>query len=79
MELFLYPILKCHVLPLLKIGELGHADAGQMNMYLNYYRENEGEEADNSFVGIISVPAEMRHWLGTLQWDCHNRHLCQNV
>ena len=30
-----------------------HADAGQMNMYLNYYRENEMIEGDNPPVGII--------------------------
>lgn len=38
---FYHRILKCHVLVDLKIGEFSHADAGQMNVYLNYYRENE--------------------------------------
>ena len=37
----------------LKIGEFDHGDAGQMNMYLNYYKENESEETDNPPVGII--------------------------
>lgn len=46
-------ILKCHVLLDLKIGEFSHADAGQMNVYLNYYKENEAHEGDNSPVGII--------------------------
>ena len=38
---FYHRILKCHVLVDLKIGAFSHADAGQMNVYLNYYRENE--------------------------------------
>ena len=46
-------ILKCHVLIDLKVGEFDHADAGQMNMYLNYYRKNEMTEGDNPPVGII--------------------------
>lgn len=46
-------ILKCHVLLDLKVGAFDHADAGQMNMYLNYYRKNEITEGDNPPVGII--------------------------
>lgn len=37
----------------LKLGEFTHADAGQMNVYLNYYKENEMSEGDNPPVGII--------------------------
>lgn len=33
---FYHRILKCHVLIDLKMGEFTPADAGQMNMYLNY-------------------------------------------
>jgi hypothetical protein len=36
-----------------KRGELTHADAGQMNFYLNYFRENETAEGENPPVGII--------------------------
>lgn len=50
---FYHRILKCHVLLDLKIGEFDHADAGQMNMYLNYFKENESETTDNPPVGII--------------------------
>lgn len=50
---FYHRILKCHVLLDLKIGEFDHADAGQMNMYLNYYKENESEATDSPPVGII--------------------------
>ncbi|WP_218588031.1 PDDEXK nuclease domain-containing protein [Chitinophaga jiangningensis] len=50
---FYHRILKCHVLLDLKIGEFTHADAGQMNVYLNYYNEHEKSEGDNPPVGII--------------------------
>ena len=50
---FYHRILKCHVLIDLKIGEFDHADAGQMNVYLNYYRSNEMSQGDNPPVGII--------------------------
>lgn len=50
---FYHRILKCHILIDLKIGEFDHADAGQMNVYLNYYKENEIQDGDNSPVGII--------------------------
>ncbi len=50
---FYHRILKTHILLDLKIGDFDHADAGQMNMYLNYYKENEGHTGDNSPIGII--------------------------
>ncbi len=50
---FYHRILKCHVLVDLKIGEFSHADAGQMNVYLNYYKENEMTSGDNPPIGII--------------------------
>jgi len=50
---FYHRILKCHVLLDLKIGEFSHADAGQMNMYLNYFKENESSTDDNDPIGII--------------------------
>jgi len=37
----------------LKLGEFSHSDAGQMDVYLNYYKENEMENGDNPPVGII--------------------------
>ncbi len=37
----------------LKMTEFSHADAGQMNVYLNYYKENEGHARDNAPIGII--------------------------
>jgi predicted nuclease of restriction endonuclease-like (RecB) superfamily len=50
---FYHRIIKCHVLVDLKIGTFDHADAGQMNMYLNYFRKNEMTEKDNPPVGIV--------------------------
>lgn len=50
---FYHRVLKCHILIDLKLGEFDHADAGQMNVYLNYYRENEMAENDNAPIGII--------------------------
>lgn len=50
---FYHRILKCHVLVDLKLGEFDHADAGQMNVYLNYYADQEMSEGDNPPVGII--------------------------
>jgi predicted nuclease of restriction endonuclease-like (RecB) superfamily len=50
---FYHRILKCHILVDLKIGSFDHADAGQMNVYLNYYSENEMSEGDNPPIGII--------------------------
>lgn len=50
---FYHRILKCHILIDLKLGEFDHADAGQMNVYLNYFKENEMTENDNAPIGII--------------------------
>ncbi len=53
-DLVLYNrFLKCFVLVDFKRGELTHADAGQMNFYLNYFRENETAEGENPPIGII--------------------------
>jgi predicted nuclease of restriction endonuclease-like (RecB) superfamily len=50
---FYHRILKCHVLIDLKIGEFTHADSGQMNVYLNYYKNHETNPGDNPPIGII--------------------------
>lgn len=50
---FYHRILKCHVLIDLKIGDFDHSDAGQMNVYLTYFKENEMVENDNPPIGII--------------------------
>jgi predicted nuclease of restriction endonuclease-like (RecB) superfamily len=50
---FYHRILRCHVLIDLKIREFSHADAGQMNFYLNYFRDNVMKKGDNPPVGLI--------------------------
>ncbi len=45
--------LKCLVVIDLKIGKFTHADAGQMNLYLNYVREHLSEPNENEPVGLI--------------------------
>jgi predicted nuclease of restriction endonuclease-like (RecB) superfamily len=50
---FYHKILKCNVLIDLKLNEYDYADAGQMNLYLNYYKDNEMSEGDNPPIGII--------------------------
>lgn len=46
-------LLKCLVLIDLKTTELDHADIGQMNFYLNYFKENEKARGENNPIGII--------------------------
>jgi predicted nuclease of restriction endonuclease-like (RecB) superfamily len=50
---FYHRQLRCHVLLDLKIRAFRHGDAGQMNFYLNYFKNNMMEEGDNPPVGII--------------------------
>jgi predicted nuclease of restriction endonuclease-like (RecB) superfamily len=46
-------ILKCTVLIDLKIDELDHSDIGQMNFYLNYFKDNEKVNDENDPIGLI--------------------------
>lgn len=50
---FYHRILKCFVLIDLKRGEIQHEDIGQMNFYLNYYREEMNTEGDTEPIGIV--------------------------
>ncbi len=50
---FYHRILKCHVLIDLKTRKFKHTDAGQMNFYLNYYRDNEISKDDHPPIGIV--------------------------
>ena len=50
---FYHRILKCFVLIDLKRGEIDHGDIGQMNLYLNYFTEEENTEGDNPPIGIV--------------------------
>lgn len=54
LDLLLYHrILKCLVAIDLKIGEFTHADAGQMNLYVNYLKAKEKFPGENDPIGII--------------------------
>ena len=50
---FYHRILKCHVLVDLKVRAFSYADVGQMNFYLNYYKNEIASENDNPPIGII--------------------------
>ncbi len=50
---FYHRILKCFVLIDLKLGKANHQDIGQMNLYLNYFKNEENETDDNEPIGII--------------------------
>lgn len=52
---FYHRILKCHVLIDLKVEEFSHANAGQLNTYLNYYKAEVQLPHDNPPVGILLV------------------------
>jgi len=50
---FYHRRLRCLVIIDLKLGKFTHADAGQMNLYLNYANENWAQEGENPPVGLI--------------------------
>jgi predicted nuclease of restriction endonuclease-like (RecB) superfamily len=51
--LFFHRRLRCLVIIDLKIGKFTHADAGQMNLYLNYAREHWSLPDENPPLGLI--------------------------
>ncbi len=51
--IFYHRILRCFVLIDLKLGKVNHQDIGQMNLYLNYFKEEENTIGDNPPVGIV--------------------------
>jgi predicted nuclease of restriction endonuclease-like (RecB) superfamily len=50
---FYHRVLRCHLLIDLKARAFQHGDAGQMNFYLNYWKENQMTEGDMPPVGLI--------------------------
>jgi hypothetical protein len=50
---FYHRRLRCHVLLDLKIRAFSHGDAGQMNFYLNYFKQHMMAEGDQPPVGIL--------------------------
>ncbi len=59
---FYHRILKCFVLIDLKTRKVKHQDIGQMNLYLNYFKEEENTEGDNDPIGII-IAADKHEFL----------------
>jgi predicted nuclease of restriction endonuclease-like (RecB) superfamily len=51
--LFFHRRLRCLVIVDLKLGSFTHADAGQMNVYVNYAREHWSQPGENPPVGVI--------------------------
>jgi predicted nuclease of restriction endonuclease-like (RecB) superfamily len=51
--LFFHRRLRCLIAVDLKVGAFRHEDAGQMNFYLNYLRENVAYEGESPPVGLI--------------------------
>ena len=50
---FYHTILKCYVLIDLKRAEIQHSDIGQMNLYLNYFKNEICQTDDNPPIGIV--------------------------
>jgi len=50
---FYHRVLRCHLLIDLKVRAFQHTDAGQMNFYLNYWKDQEMTEGDNPPVGLL--------------------------
>jgi predicted nuclease of restriction endonuclease-like (RecB) superfamily len=69
--LFFHRRLRCLIAVDLKIGAFGYEDAGQMNFYLNFLRENVSLPDENPPVGIILCAekdtSEVRYATGNLE------------
>ena len=50
---FYHRLLKCHVLVELKVAAFSHENLGQLNTYVNWYREHEMAEGDLPPIGIL--------------------------
>lgn len=50
---FYHAILKCYILIDLKRAEIKHGDIGQMNLYLNYFKNEICQPDDNPPIGIV--------------------------
>ena len=59
---FYHRILKCFVLIDLKSSKVKHQDIGQMNLYLNYFKDEENIKGDNEPIGII-IAADKNEFL----------------
>lgn len=81
--LFFHRRLRCLVVIDLKIGKFGHAEAGQMHMYLNYAAEHWTNEGENPPVGLSCAlktikPSHDTRWMGcpTKSWPLNTNWRC---
>lgn len=51
--IFYHRLLRCHLLIDLKVRTFQHTDAGQMNFYLNYWKDQVMAEGDSPPVGLL--------------------------
>ncbi len=51
--MFYHRLLRCHLLIELKVRKFQHGDAGQMNFYLNYWKQKVTSPQDNAPVGLL--------------------------
>ena len=54
----------------LKLGRFSHADAGQMNLYLNYAREHWTRAEENPPIGLILCSERIEQWRITHSGTC---------
>jgi predicted nuclease of restriction endonuclease-like (RecB) superfamily len=52
---FYHRILKCHILIELKVNDFEHANASQLNTYINYFKKEIMLKTDNPPIGILLV------------------------
>jgi predicted nuclease of restriction endonuclease-like (RecB) superfamily len=80
---FFHRRLRCLVIVDLKLGKFTHADAGQMNLYLNYAGEHWTHKDENPPVGLIlcsEKDAAVAHYaLGNLSKQIHAREYHLNL
>ena len=50
---FYHRILKCHIIIEFKVDEFSHANAGQLNTYIQYYKAKEQQDNDRPPIGIL--------------------------
>ena len=78
-DLLLYHrILRCLVLIDLKIGEFNHADAGQMNFYLNWAKKEAVLLGENEPVGIILCAGKDKAYVQYALGNLNNKIFVSN-
>ena len=78
-DLLLYHrILRCLVLIDLKIGEFNHADAGQMNFYLNWAKKEAVLLGENEPVGIILCAGKDKTYVQYALGNLNNKIFVSN-